>query len=101
MTFFKVDSKIINQKSFRSDVVFSKYLSFMLLATQQSNDDDGQDFTHGFKSCSQKIFSKKLNTNTFGVGALMKHFLEGIAPLRHWYIHPNEKSNKYKSSLLN
>ena len=29
-------------------------------------------------------------------GALMKHFLEGIAPLRHWYIKPNEKSNKYK-----
>ena len=30
----------------------------------------------------------------------MEHFLEGIAPLRHWYINPNEKSNKYKSSLL-
>ena len=27
----------------------------------------------------------------------MEHFLEGIAPLRHWYINPNEKSNKYKS----
>ena len=25
-------------------------------------------------------------------GALMEHFLEGIAPLRHWYISPNEKS---------
>ena len=34
------------------------------------------------------------------VGALMEHFLEGIAPLRHWYINPNEKSNKCKSSLL-
>ena len=33
-------------------------------------------------------------------GALMEHSLEGIAPLRHWYINPNEKSNKYKSSLL-
>ena len=33
-------------------------------------------------------------------GALMGHFLEGIAPLRHWYINSNEKSNKYKSSLL-
>ena len=33
-------------------------------------------------------------------GALMEHFLEGIAPLRHWYINPNEKSNTYKSSLL-
>ena len=30
----------------------------------------------------------------------MEHFLEGIAWLRHWYINPNEKSNKYKSSLL-
>ena len=30
----------------------------------------------------------------------MEHFLEGIAPLRHWYITPNEKSKKYKSSLL-
>ena len=29
----------------------------------------------------------------------MAHFLEGIAPLRHWYINQNEKSNKYKSSL--
>ena len=33
-------------------------------------------------------------------GALVEHFLEGITPLRHWYINPNEKSNKYKSSLL-
>ena len=23
-------------------------------------------------------------------GALMEHFLEGIALLRHWYINPNE-----------
>ena len=30
----------------------------------------------------------------------MEHFLEGIAPLTHWYINPNEKSNKNKSSLL-
>ena len=29
----------------------------------------------------------------------MEHFLEGIVPLRHWYNYPNEKSNKYKSSL--
>ena len=33
-------------------------------------------------------------------GALMEHFLEGIAPLRHQYINPNERSNKYKSSLM-
>ena len=33
-------------------------------------------------------------------GALMEHFLEGIAPLTHWYINPNKKSNKYKYSLL-
>ena len=26
----------------------------------------------------------------------MKHFLEGIALLRHWYINPSEKSFKYK-----
>ena len=26
-------------------------------------------------------------------GVLMEHFLEGITPLRHWYINPNEKSN--------
>ena len=32
-------------------------------------------------------------------GALMEHFLKGIAALRHWYINPNEKSNKYKYSL--
>ena len=30
----------------------------------------------------------------------MVHFLEGIAPIRFWYISPNENSNKYKSSLL-
>ena len=33
-------------------------------------------------------------------GALMEHFLEGIALLRHCYINPNEKRNKYKFSLL-
>ena len=31
---------------------------------------------------------------------LLEYFLEGIAPLRHWCINSNEKSNKYKSSLL-
>ena len=30
----------------------------------------------------------------------MEHFHEEIALFRHWYINPNEKSNKYKSSLL-
>ena len=30
----------------------------------------------------------------------MEHLVEGIALLRHWYINPNEKCNKYKSSLL-
>ena len=30
----------------------------------------------------------------------MKYFLKGIALLGHWYINPNEKSNRYKSSLL-
>ena len=29
----------------------------------------------------------------------MELFHEGIAPLGHWNITPNEKSNKYKSSL--
>ena len=38
--------------------------------------------------------------SSFNRGALMDHFIEGIAPLRHWYINPNEKSNKYKLSLL-
>ena len=33
-------------------------------------------------------------------GALMEHFLEGIALLIYWYSNPNEKSNKYKYSLL-
>ena len=33
-------------------------------------------------------------------GALMEQILEGIAPLRHWYINQNEKSNKYKSYPL-
>ena len=32
--------------------------------------------------------------------ALMEHLLEEIALLRHWYVNPNEKSNKYKSFLL-
>ena len=32
-------------------------------------------------------------------GALIEHFLEGIDPIRHWYIIPNEKTKK-KSSLL-
>ena len=32
-------------------------------------------------------------------GALIEHFLEGYAPLSHWHIYPNEKSNKYKYSL--
>ena len=31
---------------------------------------------------------------TYLAGALMEHFHEIIAPLRHWYINPNEKSNK-------
>ena len=38
--------------------------------------------------------------SSFSAGALMEHLREGIASLRHWYINPNEKSNKYKSSLL-
>ena len=29
----------------------------------------------------------------------IEHFLKGITPLRHRYINPNEKSNKYKYSL--
>ena len=33
-------------------------------------------------------------------GVLMEYFHEGIAPIRHWYVNPNEKSKKYKSSLL-
>ena len=33
-------------------------------------------------------------------GVLMENFLEGIALLRHCYNNPNEKSNKYKPSLL-
>ena len=32
--------------------------------------------------------------------ALLQHFLEEIAPLRHWYINANENSNKYKTSIL-
>ena len=32
--------------------------------------------------------------------ALIEHFLEVIAPLRHLYINLNEKSNKYESSLV-
>ena len=38
-----------------------------------------------------------LNRTLYDIGAFMKHFLEGIAPLRHW--NPNEKSNTYKSKL--
>ena len=29
----------------------------------------------------------------------MEDFLEGIDPLKHWHINPNEKSNRYKSYL--
>ena len=32
----------------------------------------------------------------------MEHiFCNGIGPLIHWYINPNEKNDKYQSSLLN
>ena len=31
----------------------------------------------------------------------MQNFFKGIAPMRHWYINPNEKNDKYQSSLLN
>ena len=31
---------------------------------------------------------------------LMEHFLEGIAPLRHWYLNPIEKRHNYKSSVV-
>ena len=31
-------------------------------------------------------------------GALIEHFLEGIDPIRHWYIIPNEKTKKIFSS---
>ena len=30
----------------------------------------------------------------------MEHFFEGIAPLRHCYIKPNEKSNKITKALM-
>ena len=32
-------------------------------------------------------------------GVLIEHFLKGISLLRYWYINPNHRSNKYKSSL--
>ena len=32
--------------------------------------------------------------------AIMEYFLEGIIPLRYWYIDPNKKPNRYKSSAL-
>ena len=32
---------------------------------------------------------------------IMEYFLEGSIPLRHWYyIDPNKKTNRYKSSAL-
>ena len=34
-------------------------------------------------------------------GALMEHLLEGIAPLRHWYINPNEKSEETRLTNMN
>ena len=45
---------------------------------------------------SQDILTEFLHL----AGALMEHFLEGFGPLGHWYINPNEKSNKYKSYPL-
>ena len=47
-----------------------------------------------------QIFVKTLREFLHLAGGLMEHFLEGIALLRPWYINPNEKSNKFKSSLL-
>ena len=37
------------------------------------------------------LFSRRIDRN----------YLEGIAPLRHWYVNPNERSNNNKSSVLN
>lgn len=42
---------------------------------------------------------KTLTEFLHSAGVLMEHFLDGIAPLKHWYINANEKRNKYKSSL--
>ena len=47
----------------------------------------GQSFTH--------LMANLCQDNE----ALMEHLFEGIAPLRHWYNNPNDKSNKYKYYL--
>ena len=56
---------------------------------------------HWSQSFTSLIADLRQDINKFIhlAGTFMEHYLEGIAPLRHWYINPNEKSNKYKSPL--
>ena len=56
---------------------------------------------NNFQNYGPTGLHQDLNTEYLQLeGALTEHFLEGIALLRHCHINPNEKSNKYKSSLL-
>ena len=56
--------------------------------------------TKSFTSLMADLRQDILTEFLHWAGLLMQHFLEGIALLRHCYNNPNEKSNKYKSSLL-
>ena len=75
-----------------SSVTLKKYI----YENKKINRYRAQSFTSLMTDLHQDIN----RVSSFIVGALMEHFLEGIAPLRHWYINLNEKSNKYKSSHL-
>ena len=67
---------------------------------QDENSQVNEEF--GFRSQSFTSLTRlKIYTEFLQLaGALMEHFLRRIAPLRHRFINPNEKSIKYRSSLL-
>ena len=54
--------------------------------------------TQSFAPLMEDLIKKQCFCFHLGISS-MEHYLEGFAPLRHWYINPNEKSNKYKSPL--
>ena len=51
------------------------------------------------QSCGLETAGRK-TSRIMEIKELIIYFFEGITPLRHWYINPNERINKYKFSLL-
>ena len=59
------------------------------------------DFSSAESFTSLRSLSRhKQSLFLYLASAIVEHFLERIASLRHWYINPNENSNKYTSLLL-